>query len=137
MELIVVEKIEDRIWDLIGRGLHNYNVSKTKPSDAKHICVIAKTDEKEVGGLIGEIQWNWFSINLMFLLEEYRGNGYGEKVLKEAEKIAKQNGAQYSYLDTFSFQSLGFYTKNGYEVFGELDNFPEGCKRYYLKKSLV
>jgi hypothetical protein len=28
------------------------------------------------------------------------------------------------------FQAKDFYKKNGYEVFGELDNVPDGHKRY-------
>ncbi|WP_423236642.1 hypothetical protein [Clostridium chromiireducens] len=33
-------------------------------------------------------------------------------------------------------QAKDFYLKNGYEVFGELDNVPLGHKRYYMKKIL-
>lgn len=28
------------------------------------------------------------------------------------------------------------YRKNGYEIFGELDNVPAGHKRYYMRKIL-
>jgi hypothetical protein len=39
-------------------------------------------------------------------------------------------------LDTFDFQARGFYERNGYELFGTLDDCPPGHKRYYLKKAL-
>jgi len=42
----------------------------------------------------------------------------------------------YIILDTFDFQAKDFYTKQGYEVFGILDNCPEGHKRYYMKKNI-
>jgi len=41
-------------------------------------------------------------------------------------------------LDTYDFQALAFYQKNGYEVFGILENCPApGHIRYSLKKSLA
>jgi hypothetical protein len=39
-------------------------------------------------------------------------------------------------LDTFSFQAPDFYKQHGYQVFGELQDFPSGHQRYYLKKQL-
>ena len=41
------------------------------------------------------------------------------------------------HLDTCDFQSKDFYLKQGYEIFGVLDNCPKGHKRYYLKKMLL
>ncbi|HEY3138703.1 MAG TPA: GNAT family N-acetyltransferase, partial [Blastocatellia bacterium] len=36
--------------------------------------------------------------------------------------------------DTYDFQALGFYQKRGYEVFGLLEGFPTGYRRYFLQK---
>lgn len=53
-----------------------------------------------------------------------------------AEDEARKRGAKHAYLDTFSFQALDFYRKYGYEIFGELQDFPVGHQRYYLVKQL-
>lgn len=45
-------------------------------------------------------------------------------------------GAKLAHTDTFDFLTIDFYLKHGYEIFGTLDNCPEGHKRYYLKKIL-
>jgi len=52
------------------------------------------------------------------------------------EKIAREKECDFIKLDTLSFQALGFYEKNGYEVFGSLDNVGRDYKHYYLKKDL-
>jgi hypothetical protein len=39
-------------------------------------------------------------------------------------------------LETLSFQARGFYERYGYSVFGELDDFPPGHRKYFLKKNL-
>jgi N-acetylglutamate synthase-like GNAT family acetyltransferase len=72
----------------------------------------------------------------MWVQEDLRGNGFGEELLKAVEKEAKEKGAKFAFLDTFSFQAPGFYQKFGYQVFGELPDFPPGHQRFYLTKEL-
>ena len=68
--------------------------------------------------------------------EQFRGEGIGTRLLKFTEKIAKQKGATISMLDTFDFQAEHFYLKNGYQLIGEIKNFPAGQKRIYFAKEL-
>ena len=56
--------------------------------------------------------------------------------LEEVENDAKSKGAKLIHLDTFDFQAKEFYEKQGYIVFGILENCPEKHYRYYLKKVL-
>jgi GNAT superfamily N-acetyltransferase len=72
----------------------------------------------------------------MWVREDLRGSGYGQRLLALAEDEARKRGAKNSYLDTFSFQAPGFYKKYGYRVFGELPDFPTGHQRYFLTKQL-
>jgi hypothetical protein len=58
------------------------------------------------------------------------------QLLTLAEDEARQRGAKNVYLDTFSFQAPDFYKQHGYQVFGELEDFPPGHERYFLTKKL-
>ena len=49
---------------------------------------------------------------------------------------ARVNGTVLLRVTTFSFQGPAFYRRHGYEVFGELPEFPADHKRYFLKKQL-
>jgi len=73
---------------------------------------------------------------LMWVKEELRGRGYGHRLLTMAEEEARQRGAKNAYLDTFGFQAPDFYKQHGYQVFGELEDFPAGHRRYFLRKQL-
>lgn len=134
---IEIEYTEQPEWETIGGGISDYNTEKAGQDHGKNLCFVLKTPGGEVlGGIIGATYWNWLYINLMWIHEDYRRQGYGAKLLELAEAEAKKRGAAYAHLDTFSFQAPDFYRKYGYEVYGTLQNFPPGHTRYYMKKTL-
>jgi ribosomal protein S18 acetylase RimI-like enzyme len=92
---------------------------------------------KIVGGLIAELQWDWLRIELLAVSEEFRGDGWGRRLVEEAERLAGEAGCHSSWVDTFGFQSPGFYRRLGYRVFGELADYPTGQTRYFLAKRLA
>lgn len=46
-------------------------------------------------------------------------------------------GYKQAYLDNFSFQCPNLYVRSGYEVFGQLEGFPAGSTRLFMRKKLV
>jgi GNAT superfamily N-acetyltransferase len=137
MTIAYVEKPEEAAWGKIGQGVHEYNLQEAGDLNFQRICFVLQNPEGDIlGGVIGEIYWEWFYLDLMWIQEDLRGNGYGEQLLNAVEKEAKQKGAKQVFLDTFSFQAPGFYQKFGYQVFGELPDFPPGHQRFYLTKEL-
>jgi GNAT superfamily N-acetyltransferase len=124
-------------WELIGGGINDFNTEQAGEDHGKNLCFVLKAPGGEIaGGVIGATYWDWLYVNLMWLKEELRGHGYGYQLLMMAEQEARQRGAKHAYLDTFSFQAPEFYKKYGYEVFGVLEDFPAGHRRYFLKKEL-
>jgi GNAT superfamily N-acetyltransferase len=135
--IIYVEKPEEGAWGIIGGGIHRFNVEQAGESNFQRICYVLEDPEGEiVGGVLGEIYWGWFYLDLIWVKDDLRGHGYGSQLLKTAEEGARERGARHVYLDTFSFQAPEFYEIHGYRVFGELGDFPEGHRRYFLAKDL-
>ena len=123
---------------IIGQGISDYNQEQTGDgSQGQVLCYAIKGPSDEIaGGVIGIIYWDWLYIDLMWIKAELRGHGLGHRLLTLVEDEARRRGATHAHLDTFSFQAPGFYQKHGYQVFGELSNFPSGHQRYYMTKSL-
>ena len=80
--------------------------------------------------------WNCLYIDSRWVNAEFRRDGLGKKLLNEIEKIAIKRGCKLIHLDTFDFQAKDFYIKQGYEIFGVLNNCPENHRRYYMTKSI-
>lgn len=132
-----IETPDDPIWEVVGGGIHEYNQRLAGADGYQRLCyVLYAPDGSAAGGLIGATFWDWFYIELLFVQEALRGQGYGRQLLALAEEEASRRGARNAYLDTFSFQAPEFYARQGYRVFGELADFPRGQTRYFLTKGL-
>lgn len=132
-----IEYLQEPAWEAIGKGLRDYNAQQVGPELGKNVCfVVYAPDHAIEGGVIGETHWGWLHIILLWVKAELRGRGYGHKLLMAIEEEARQRGATHAYLDTFSFQAPEFYKQHGYQIFGELPDFPPGHQRYYLLKDL-
>lgn len=98
----------------------------------------ANLEEGEyLGGLIGETLWGYLHVRLLSVDQALRGRGLGRRLMEAAHAEAQRRGCHGAYLDTFSFQAPDFYQKLGYEIYGKLDDFPQGYCRYFLRCSLV
>lgn len=136
-QIAYVDKPEESAWGIIGRGISQYNKQQAGDNKFQRLCyVLQAPDETIVGGVIGETYWDWFYVDLLWVEEELRGRGYGHHLLVKAEEEARRRGAVHAYLDTFSFQAPAFYEQHGYQVFGELEDFPPGYQRYFMRKQL-
>jgi GNAT superfamily N-acetyltransferase len=135
--IVYVDKPEKSAWGIIGQGINHYNIQHAGDEKFQRLCfALHAADQEIVGGVIGEIYWGWFHIDLLWVRDELRGRGYGHRLLATAEDEARRRGAKNAYLDTFSFQAPDFYKQHGYRVFGELGDFPPGHRRYFLTKQL-
>lgn len=136
-KVVYVEKPEDAAWGVIGKGLDAFNVQIAGDYNFQRICFALQTsDDNIVGGVLGELFWDWFHIDLLWIPEELRGHGYGHQLLLKIEEEAQKRGAKNIFLDTFSFQAPEFYKKHGYQIYGELKDFPPGHQRYFFKKQI-
>jgi GNAT superfamily N-acetyltransferase len=98
-------------------------------------AVAHDADGELVGGAGGTIGLRWLHVDVMWVAESQRGRDLGSRLLARLEALAIERGARRAHVETTSFQALDFYRKHGYEVFGQLEDFPEGHTYFYLKKT--
>jgi ribosomal protein S18 acetylase RimI-like enzyme len=127
--------------ELVGQGLRAYNLEQVLPTLPElwiHFNFVAKNNEGEVIGGIKAALGYWLALEIytLWVHPDHRKHGTGCLLLEKAEKAAIEKGATLAIVDTFSFQAPEFYKKRGYEIFGELKDFPPGHTRYYLWKKL-
>lgn len=118
-------------------GLTQFNESFTGPVLREKVASFVKSDSGEIlGGVLGEINWNWMHIQGLWLDEKHRKGGWGSRLMSEMEHYALAKTIHNIRLETTTFQALDFYTKRGYTIFGELKDMPNGHTSYFLQKRL-
>lgn len=139
MKLNITNEINSADKSFVRDKMIEFNL-KHFPDDLKgryqEVNLFLKNADGQIyGGIVGEICWNWLEVHYLFIDEDLRKQGYGKNLLSEAEKVAKEKKCDFIKLDTLSFQALDFYIKQGFEVFGAIQNAGRHT-HYYLKKNI-
>jgi GNAT superfamily N-acetyltransferase len=114
-----------------------FNVGITGESAYYPVNYFVKNQRDEVvGGLLGAIWGGWLQITYVWVDEGVRGRDLATRMMDQAEAYAREHHCRAITLETHSFQARPFYEKRGFEVFGTLDDWPKGHKKFFLKKKL-
>ncbi|WP_442601798.1 GNAT family N-acetyltransferase [Paenibacillus sp. KN14-4R] len=139
MSLTIMNENSDELKNYVRNKMFEYNM-KHFPDDLKgryqELHIFLKDEQEQVfGGILGEICWNWLEIQYLYVEPEHRKLGYGTKLMHEVERIAREKQCEFMKTDTLGFQALDFYKKQGFEVYGTIENAGRHT-HYYLKKTL-
>jgi GNAT superfamily N-acetyltransferase len=123
--------------EVVRWGLSNYNWQHSGDDSFTPLNLFVRDAAGAVvGGLLGGTYWSWLYVDTLWLSEPIRSHGWGSRLLRRAEEIAADRDCIGVHLDTTSFQARGFYEKQGYTVWGILDDLPPGHQRVFLSKRL-
>ena len=123
--------------EVIENGIAAY--SEAYEQKYERVDYLKKLVDKDGGfaaGVIADAEkgGNGF-VNALFVEEPLRRHGLGTFLLREAEKLAKENDAP-MILTTAGDWNVGFFQKNGYLIRGELKDVPKGHDCYELYKMI-
>jgi GNAT superfamily N-acetyltransferase len=102
-----------------------------------HVWLMDVSTGELAGGLTGRTWARWLHVDLLWVEDHHRGARLGSRLLAEAERVAlTERGCARSRLETWNFQAPGFYQKQGYEIAGQVTDYPPGVTEYILVKTL-
>ena len=121
----------------IHSGLRAFNERFTAPYDLQDIVATVRDGAGALmAGLTGYTNWEWLYVDYLWVHDSLRGSGLGARLLAAAEEEAVRRGCRWSRLYTYDFQAPGFYRKQGYEVWAEMEGYPPGHRQIWFRKSL-
>src|SRR5262245_50331481 len=126
-------KVARQLW----RGLSRFNRNAAGPFRySRLVLTVRSRTGRIVGGLILVSYWTESYVELLWLADRARGQGYGRELVEEAERRALRRGSRLIHLSTYSFQAPGFYEKHGYRRLGGMSGSPRGASRHFYVKRL-
>ncbi|MFW6695541.1 GNAT family N-acetyltransferase [Streptomyces sp. MAR4 CNX-425] len=115
-----------------------FNTAATDAAD-RDMFSVKVTDE--AGRLIGGLAaWTWgglCGIEMLWVREDDRKDGWGSRILDAAEAEARRRGCDRVTVSSFTFQAPGFYQRHGYAETGRTLGFPGGHADVHMYKSLT
>ncbi len=88
------------------------------------------------GILVVKTFWGQLHIKYLYIEELYRRKGIGTRLILNLLEYGKKQGCTAVFVETMSFQALGFYQKLGFEIELNRTGFIQGITYHYLRKDL-
>ena len=136
--LTASESIPHDLEQILFEGL-NKNAKEEKGMDPVKSFSVSIKDEKGkiVGGACGVTIFGCLYTDMLWLDPTLRKQGYGKKLMLEAEKIALVRRCTFAIVHTMDWEALGFYQNLGYQVEHTREGYAKKSKQYLLRKKLT
>ena len=95
-------------------------------------------DQKEniLGGASGTLFYGSLYVDSLWIDKALRHQGWGTKLMHEAENLGRKHGASFVTLNTMDWEALPFYQKLGYSTEFTREGDEQGSKMVMLRKNL-
>jgi len=135
MRIEVVTETNKKHFEILVSGVREFNRENLGEELSVPLSALAYDAENEIiGGVSGRTIYKQFLIEVVWVSPAARQTGLGSKLMKCAEKEARNRGCVAAQVDTLSFQAPDFYKKLGFEIVGQVSGIPESPDRFFLLK---
>ncbi len=118
-------------------GLDGHGMAQAGVAPPKQVAIYVRDEDGHIVGGLSGIDWGGcFHIRLLWVHEDYRGEGYGTRLVHAAEQEAVARGCRQVTVSTFSYQAPEFYARLGFEQYAVLNDVPAGHSKHYFRKRL-
>ncbi|MFB7714295.1 GNAT family N-acetyltransferase [Streptomyces sp. NPDC056105] len=138
-ETLSVGQLDSELNERLSQGLHevDFPATGTTAADQSSLSVKVVDDAGELlGGLSG---WTWgglLGIEMLWIREKSRKDGWGSKILLAAEEEARRRGRDRACVSSFTFQAPEFYQRHGHVETGRTLGIPGGAEDVHMFRKL-
>ncbi len=108
--------LPEEFYELIDTEFNKFATQNNVTCDYTPFYFVAKEDNKVVGIITGHSYYQEIHISDLIVLEEYRNNHIGTKLVQAVENYFKNKNFENINLSTYAFQAPEFYKNLGYKV---------------------
>ena len=123
--------------EVLFKGLCD-EAAKAKGMSPMHSFSLFLLDDHHhvLGGLKALIHYGCLYVSMLWVDEKIRHQGWGLKLMTEAERVAKESNASFMTLTTMDWEALPFYQKLGFKIEFVREGYEKQSKMFSLRKDL-
>ena len=106
-------------------------------ADEQELAIFVRAGGRVVAGISG---WTWgdcCELQSLWVEPGLRGQGLATRLLAAAQAEAAARGCTQTVHLTYGFQARALYERNGYELVGQVEDFPSGTDVLWYRKRLA
>jgi GNAT superfamily N-acetyltransferase len=135
-----VPRVEDDPADadiaVVDDALAAFTVDAAGHDEPRPLAVFARRGDTVIAGVHGATWGGCCELVSLWVGEQMRGRGLGRALLTAAEDRARARGCHQVVLFTHGFQTPDLYTSSGYDLVGQVEDYPAGSAAYWFRKRL-
>ncbi len=135
--MIVIEEklLTPDLKEQIFKGFSRHAVAKTGYDGlSDSVAFIATDEETFVGAVVVAQFWGALHVKYLYVEDAYRGQKIASHLMDRAFSYGKEKGCPFAFVETMSFQALGFYQKIGFQIEFTRSGYSHGTSFHYLKR---
>ncbi|HEY2811677.1 MAG TPA: GNAT family N-acetyltransferase [Rhabdochlamydiaceae bacterium] len=123
--------------EILYRGISEEAFQAKRLPPIRPFSIFLKDRNQNVlGGVCGTTYYGSLYVDSLWVAPALRGQGWGKKLMQEAEKIGKERGARFVTANTMDWEALPFYKKLGFTVEFTREGYDKDSKMFLLRKNL-
>jgi len=111
-----VVQVDEKIGMILDLEFENYAAKNNIDCNYEQFAFLAKEGEEVLGVITGNAYYKEVHVQDLIIVEKYRKQHIGMKLLAKAEEYAREKGVVNINLSTYAFQAPEFYKKYGFQV---------------------
>ncbi|MEJ2620013.1 MAG: GNAT family N-acetyltransferase [Candidatus Thiodiazotropha sp.] len=136
MEVLTIENPDENDTKPIEEGVMQYGLLQVGGEIPRRWAFHMKDENAIIGGATGKDHFSQFYLDNIWVKEEYRSKGIGERIHKDVVACAERCGCNRILLSTLNKRASQFYRKLGYEELAVIDEYVIGFSLLYMAKNI-
>ncbi len=132
--LPLTNDLKKQIYD----GFSRHAIAMTGQDEKFDPVTFVASDEQGsfAGAVVAELFWGALHIKYVYVEDAFRGRGIASRLMDSALSYGRDNQCPFAFVETMSFQALGFYQKMGFELEFTRPGYKHDTSFHYLRKEL-
>jgi ribosomal protein S18 acetylase RimI-like enzyme len=129
----LTEELKKQVYE----GFSRHAIAMTGHDEKlESVAFVAMDGNAIAGAVVVERFWGALHVKYVYVDDLHRGQGLATRLIERALAYGRDHKCPFAFVETMSFQALGFYQKMGFELEFTRSGYAHGTSFHYLRKDL-